>query len=61
MHCHSLDANNDISFDSYIGIATTLHSNTIFHSLFISATMRVRSYENLWFSIELTQNSQAVI
>ena len=58
---YSLDANKDISFDSYIGIATTLHSNTKFHSLFISERMRVRLYENLWFSIELTQNSQAVI
>lgn len=58
---YSLNANKDISFDSYIGLSTTLHSNTKFHSFFMSERMRVRLYENLWFSLELTQNSKAVI
>ena len=58
---YSIDAVKDICFDSYFGLSTTLQSNSKFHSLFLSERMRVRLYENLWFSVELTQHSNAVV
>lgn len=58
---YSLDASKDICFDSYAGVSATLQSNSKFHSLFLSERMRVRLYENLWFSVELTQHSNAVV
>lgn len=58
---YSLNASKDISFDSYLGIAATLQSNTKFHSLYFSERMRVRLIDNLWFSLEVTQNSMPVV
>lgn len=58
---YTLDVFNDISFDTYLGISTTLQSSSMFHNMFVSERMRVKLYENLWFSVELTQHSKAVI
>lgn len=58
---YSTDVSNDISFDTYFGASLSLQANTKFHSLHLSERMRVRLYENLWFSIELTQHSRVLI